>query len=136
MISSGMISSMGVAAMVPVARVLADEVPTEPPAELVAPGFGAFLPFFALALVVALLGWSLTRGVRRSERRNQERQAAQEQAGATEEPAGQSEDPAGQSEDPAGQNEKPAGQSEDAPGQSEGPPGEAENSGPQPERTA
>ena len=40
---------------------------------LVAPGLGAFLVFFVLALVCAFLGFSMTRRVRRSQYRNAER---------------------------------------------------------------
>lgn len=43
---------------------------------LVAPGMAAFFAFFILGIVVVLLGWSMTRQVRRSERRNAERAAA------------------------------------------------------------
>lgn len=63
---------------------LAQDVDRGSDPDLVAPGMSAFLAFFALAMVVVLLGWSLTRRVRRSEYRNAMRQqqeaAAQEQA--------------------------------------------------------
>jgi len=48
--------------------------------EIVAPGMGAFLVFFALAIVLVFLSWSLTRRVRRSEHRNAMRAAAEEEA--------------------------------------------------------
>ncbi len=58
-----------------------------PDPSLVAPGMGAFTAFFLLAIVVVLLGWSMTRQVRRSEQRNAERaRVAAEEAEAAEQP--------------------------------------------------
>lgn len=48
--------------------------------ELVAPGFGAFLTFFALALACVILAFSMTRRVRRSQYRNAERNREAEAA--------------------------------------------------------
>lgn len=54
--------------------ILAQERGQDP--ALVAPGFGAFLTFFALALVCVAIGFSMTRRVRRSQHRNAERARA------------------------------------------------------------
>lgn len=59
----------------------------KPDAALVAPGLGAFLAFFALALVCVVLGFSMTRRVRRSERR----QALRDEQEGQDRAAGQSE---------------------------------------------
>lgn len=55
---------------------LADQLARGSDPNLVAPGMAAFLAFLALALAVIVLGWSLTRQVRRSEYRNAQRRAA------------------------------------------------------------
>lgn len=52
----------------------------KPDAAVVAPGLGAFLAFFALALVCVVLGFSMTRRVRRSERRQALRDEQEDQA--------------------------------------------------------
>ena len=65
----------------------------KPDPAVVAPGLGAFLAFFALALVCVVLGFSMTRRVRRSERRQALRDEQEGQGRAAEQSEGGTDGP-------------------------------------------
>ncbi|HLS13808.1 MAG TPA: hypothetical protein VK095_04785 [Beutenbergiaceae bacterium] len=73
----------------------------KPDPAVVAPGLGAFLAFFALALVCVVLGFSMTRRVRRSERRQALRDEQEGQGRAAEQSEGGADGP-----EPAGDVEQ------------------------------
>ena len=82
---TGVVTPAGVVTM----TVLAGK----PDPAVVAPGLGAFLAFFALALVCVVLGFSMTRRVRRSERRQALRDEQEGQDRAAEQSEGGTDGP-------------------------------------------